>query len=159
MFLKAPWEVKARMLCHCLENWPRRFLKRYNFKYHVFSKSMCKAQIVCLYVVSWKIRKNFIMKEYWGFMFCKLRVWRTAFTFQSKEKQNSKKMFFKRLCLRQQNTVIIERQEVNKMNLCGFSFLLGRRNKLEMANSLSWGNWPVNSQKRILESTELHKEF
>ena len=76
-----------------------------------------------------------------------------------KRKAKFKKMFFKRLCLRQQNTVITERQEVNKMNLCGFSFLLGRRNKLEMANPLSWGNWPVNSQKRILESTELHKEF
>ena len=46
----------------------------------------------------------------------------------SQKKSKSQKMFFKRLYLNQQNTVITERQEVNKMNLCGFSFLLGRRN-------------------------------
>ena len=49
-------------------------------------------------------------------------------------------MFFKGLDLRQQNTVTIETQEVNKMNLYCPSLLLGGGNQVETANSLRWGD-------------------
>ena len=138
------------MLCRCLQNWPRRFLRRLTSNIVSLASQCIRHKLYVLDVVSWKIRKNFIMKEYWegfiweGLCFAKLGC-EEPHTPSNQKKSKFQNTFFKRLYLGQQNAVITERREVNKMNLCGFSFLLRRRNKLEMANSLSWGNWPVNS--------------
>lgn len=67
-------------------------------------------------------------------MFCKVKISGTKFIFQSKENQN-----IQGLDLRQKNTVTIETQEVNKMNLYCPSLLLGGVNQVERDDSLRWG--------------------
>lgn len=133
MFVNGSLWVKGKMLCHCLENWPRRLLKKLIWKIVSLASQYVRCKLYAL-MLSIGNKKIFIMKEDWeGLTFCKVKISGTRFIFQSKENQN-----IQGLDLRQQNTVTIKTQEVNKMNLYYPSLLLGGVNQVETADSLHW---------------------